>query len=158
MSRRRHPSHHPPHYPVPQATSSTLRTRCSLSNDNTQLLYSCVLLCVSPMYISHTLAALPSAYWSGRPSAATPRERVLNTLSTDMLLLVPAGVASLRLTPVCYSANWLLRDLYATSYLSDRCSLHMLRQIVLVDIYMSTAEGTNFNPMTLCSVLTPTFW
>lgn len=83
------------HYPVPHATSSTFRTACSFSKDTTQLLYSCVLLCVSPMYSSQTFAALPSAYWSGRPSAATPRERVLNTLSTDMLLLVPARVFSL---------------------------------------------------------------
>ncbi|TNN69914.1 hypothetical protein EYF80_019787 [Liparis tanakae] len=69
------------------ATSSTLRTPRSLSRDNTQLLYSWVRLCVSPMYSSQTFAALPSAYWSGRPSAATPRERVLNTPSADMMLL-----------------------------------------------------------------------
>lgn len=86
-------------YPVPQATSSTLRTPCCFSRDTSQLLYSCVLLCRSPMYSSHTLAALPSAYWSGRPSAATPRDRVRNTLSTDMLPLVPAGV-SRELTPL----------------------------------------------------------
>lgn len=79
------------HYPVPQATSRTLRASCCFSSATTQLLYSWVLLRVSPMYSCHTLAALPSAYWSGRPTAATPRERVLNTLSTDMPLLVPAS-------------------------------------------------------------------
>lgn len=99
------------HYPVPQATSSTFRTPCSFSKDTTQLLYSCVLLCVSPMYSCHTFAALPSAYWSGRPSAATPSERVLNTLSTDMLLLLLLQSASVFswlecMKPVClYNEN-----------------------------------------------------
>lgn len=148
------------HYPVPQATSSTLRTACSLSSDTTQLLYSWVLLCVSPMYSSQTLAAFPSAYWSGRPSAATPRERVLNTLSTDMLLLVPASVFSLSLHTKqrSSSVHWLLYMCLKTRQLSNRYSLHMLAHISVVVIYMSNIEGTNFNPMTRCCVLTPTFW
>lgn len=79
-------------YPVPQATSRTFWVPCCLSRATSQLLYSWVRLWVSPMYSSHTLAAFPSAYWSGSPTAATPRDRVRNTLSTDML--PPRGTGS----------------------------------------------------------------
>lgn len=69
-------------HPVPQATSRTERQRCCRSNARSQLRYSAVRPRVSPMYSCHTRAARPSAYWSGSPSAATPKDRVRYTLST----------------------------------------------------------------------------
>lgn len=142
------------HYPVPQATSSTLRTPCCFSRDTTQLLYSCVLLFVSPMYSCHTFAALPSAYWSGRPTAATPRDRVLNTLSTDILpLLLPARTSTSTLVSSGQTTldnfNWVRKR--ATSLV---CLPHASRNVI---IYMNNLRR-NFKPMTRRRGLPPTFW
>ena len=63
-------------YPVPHAASRISLQLFLLSSSTIHCRYWLVRVCWHPMYASQTRAALPSAYWSGIPSAATPRERV----------------------------------------------------------------------------------